>query len=256
MDKGRSLDYALPAGFYKITSGYLKQITAVSLFIRTSVFLGGREQGESLQTYELSLANNFEVMTNLYPQFLDPYYFCQAFLTPISESAAQQAESIFETGIQANPNDLFLRFFHASNFFLSMDEPLKGAKAFAEAAKLPNAPPMFEHLSAILSAQGGNLIAGLMSLKMLAAGEKDEAIQKRYQEEIVIFEQALLVKKAVDAYKDANESFPESLQMLIPDFLDNLPDLRDHFILIYDSPTIRLQRPDPKKINLKKNPDD
>ena len=44
-----------------------------------------------------------------------------------------------------------------------MNEPLKGAEAFAEAAKLPEAPPMFGHLAALLSAKGGDIAAGLIS---------------------------------------------------------------------------------------------
>jgi hypothetical protein len=75
-----------------------------------------------------------------------------------------------------------------------MNEPLKGAEAFAEAAKLPEAPPMFAHLAALLSAQGGDITAGLISLKTMLAVEKDEVVQTRYEEEIVIFNQALEVQ--------------------------------------------------------------
>jgi len=50
------------------------------------------------------------------------------------------------------------RFFHGINCFMSMNEPLKGAKAFEEAAKLPEVPPIFGHLTALLSARGGVLL--------------------------------------------------------------------------------------------------
>lgn len=247
MEREIVLQPAMPVSFYTIAAGYLKQLAAEMLFIRTSVFLGGVPPGTPETTYQLALGNNFDVMTRLYPRFLDPYYFCQAFLPHISPEAAEQTSMVLKTGIKAYPEDQVLRFFYASNFFLAMNEPLKGAEAFAEAAKLPNAPPMFGHLAALLSAQGGDIAAGLISLKVLLKGEKDEVVRKRYQEEIAIFEQAMEVNEALKAYVGKNGTAPESLQQLVPDFISQLPDIRDSFTLVYDPPNLHLRRPDRTK---------
>jgi len=246
-DHTLSLDIALPANFHKITAGYLKQLAAEMLFIRTSVFLGGRRSGTPPTSYEDALGNNFEVMTRLYPGFTDPYYFCQGFLTPISPESAARANTIFETGIAAHPDNFFFRMFQGTNFFLSMNEPLKGAQVFAEAAKLPDAPPLFAHLAALLSAQGGDITAGLISLQTMLAAEKNEAVRTRYQQEIVIFEQALNVQTALNAYTSKYGDAPKTLQQLVPEFLPQLPEIKDSFILVYDPPTLRLQRPDKTK---------
>ena len=40
-----SLEIALPVSFHKIAAGYIKQLAAEMLFIRTSVFLGGVRPG-------------------------------------------------------------------------------------------------------------------------------------------------------------------------------------------------------------------
>lgn len=239
-----SLEITLPANFYKIATGYIKQLAAEMLFIRTSVFLGGVRAGTPPESYGDALGKNFEVMTKIYPRFIDPYYFCQSFLTPISQEAARKASNIFETGIAAIPDDYIIRFFHASNFFLSMNEPLKGAEAFAEAAKLPEAPPMFAHLAALLSAQGGDVAAGLISLKTMLAAEKDEVVRTRYEEEIVIFEQALDVQKAINAYTGRYGTAPDRLDQLVPEFISNIPEIRDSFVLVYSPPNVHLQRPD------------
>ena len=69
-------------------------------------------------SYAEPLANNFEVMTQLYPRFIDPYYFAQAFLAPISPEAAGKANTILETGIAAYPNDLVSSFLSWLQFFL------------------------------------------------------------------------------------------------------------------------------------------
>lgn len=242
-----ALDIALPANFHKITAGYIKQLAAEMLFIRTSVFLGGVRAGTPPISYADALGNNFEVMTQIYPRFTDPYYFCQGFLTPISPESAARANIIFETGIAAHPDNFFFRMFHGTNFFLSMNEPLKGAQAFAEAAKLPDAPPLFGHLAALLSAQGGDIVAGLISLKTMLAAEKDEKVRKRYEEEIVIFEQALQAQNGINAYAGKYGAAPKTLELLVPEFLSHLPEIKDSFILVYDPPTLRLQRPERKK---------
>jgi hypothetical protein len=242
-----SLEFALPVTFHTIAAGYLKQLAAEMLFIKTSVFLGGIKPGTPPTSYGDALANNFAVMTQLYPRFIDPYYFCQAFLPPISSEAAGKASAIFETGIVANPNDFMLRFFYGTNFFLAMNEPSKGAKALAEAAKIPGAPPLFAHLAALLSAKGGDIAAGLISLNTMLAAEKDEAIRTRYQQEIAIFEQAMNVQKALNAFADKYGVSPKSLEQLVPEFLAQLPQIKDSFTLVYDPPTLRLQRPDKTK---------
>jgi hypothetical protein len=242
-----SLDIALPVNLYKVAAGYLKQIVAEMLFIKTSVFLGGVQSDTPPSSYADALGNNFEVMTQLYPRFLDPYYFCQGFLPHISPESAAKAATIFETGISAYPDEIILRFFYGANFFLSMNEPLKGAEAFAEAAKLPNAPPLFGHLAALLSAQGGDIAAGLISLKTMRASEKDDKVRIRYEEEIMIFEQALEVQKSLNAYTAKYGIAPQTLEQLIPEFIVNIPAAKDSFVLVYNPPNLHLQRPDRKK---------
>jgi len=243
-DRDLSLDVALPATFHKITAGYLKQLVAEMLFVKVSVFIGGVQPSTPPSRYAEALGNNFEVMTQLYPRFIAPYYFCQAFLPHLSSEAAANANRVFETGIAAYPDDLILRFFHGTNFFLAMNEPLKGAKAFAEAAKLPNAPPLFAHLAALLSAKGGDISAGLLSLKIMLESEEDETVRARYQEEIYIFEQAMAVNQALNAYTNKYGVSPASLDKLVPEFLPQIPVIKDSFILIYDPPTLHLLRPE------------
>lgn len=246
-ERNVSLDMALPASFYKIAAGYIKQLSSEMLFIRASVFLGGVRPGIPPASYAEPLGYNFEVMTQLYPRFIDPYYFCQAFLPQISLEAATRASTIFTTGIVAYPDDFILRFFHGANFFLAMNEPLKSAEVFAEAAKLPKAPPLFAHLAALLSARGGDITAGLITLKTMLAAEKDEVVRTRYEEEIAVFEQALEVQKALTVYIGKYGTGPKALEQLVPEFIASIPDIKDFFVLVYDPPNLHLQRPDRKK---------
>ncbi|MFT5698173.1 MAG: hypothetical protein ACI8ZB_001027 [Desulforhopalus sp.] len=245
--RGSTLTFAMPANVYSVATGYLKQLVAEMLFIKTSVFLGGLKPGTNPKGYESELGNNFEVMTSIYPEFIDPYYFCHSFLPSISTEAAFKTSTILETGIAAYPNDLILRFLYASNFIMAMNEPLKGANAFTDAAKLPDAPPIFAHLAALLSAKGGDIAAGLISLKTMLAAEKDKVVRTRYEEEIFIFEKALDVQKAINHYTSEYGVAPTTLEQLVPKFITSIPDFKDSFVLVYNSPNLHLQRPDSEK---------
>lgn len=234
---------ALPATFQRITTGYLKQLTVEILFIKTSVFLGGVKPGTPEKTYLSSLANNFEVMTSLYPEFVDPYFFCQSFLAPISQEGAEITNGILEKGIKVYPNNFFLRFFYAFNYYRYLNDPLKSAKAFKEASMLSDAPPVFGHLAAVFSAEGGDIQAGLLTLKTMFSMEQDEKAKEQYQKEINLFEKALSVEKAISLYTQKYLTPPGKLEDLVPEFFEKLPILENNFILVYEPPLLYLKRP-------------
>ncbi|MCX5871000.1 MAG: hypothetical protein NTY00_10300 [Deltaproteobacteria bacterium] len=48
-------------------------------------------------------------------------------------------------------------------------------------------------------------------------------------------------------FKSRAAKRPKTLQQLVPEFLPQLPEIKDSFILVYDPPTLSLQRPDRKK---------
>lgn len=244
------LHRALPARLQQVASGYLRQLVSEALFIKTSVFLGGVKPGVPATTYADPLANNFEVMTSLYPEFVDPYYFNQSYLASISKESAQRANSILDTGIKTYPANQFFRFFQAYNFYNYLDQPLKAAEAFQNAAKLPDAPPMFGHLAAIFSAKGGNIAAGLVMLKTMLATEQDKVVIERYQQEIEIYEKALVVDRAISLYTKKYHVPPNKLEDMIPEYLEQIPETQNLFILIYEPPVLpyehavlRLKRP-------------
>lgn len=237
------LQPALPAKLQQVASGYLSQIVSEILFIKTSVFLGGVKPGTPETTYAEPLANNFEVITSLYPEFIDPYFFSQSYLAPISQESARRANTILQTGIKTFPDNFILRFFYAFNCYSYLDEPLKAAKAFEDAAAFPDAPPMFGHLAALFSAKGGNITAGLVTLKTMLAAEQNEVVRERYQQEIETFEKALTVEKAVFLYTKKYHTPPEKLEDLVPEYLEQLPEIQNNFILIYEPPLLRLERP-------------
>ena len=236
------LHQTLPAEFQLITTGYLSELMVEVLFVKTSVFLGSVQSKISAVSYEKPLAYNLEVMNSLYPEFIDPYFFAQSFLAPISKSSAKITNSIHEKGIKTFPENFIIRFFHAFNYYTFLNDPLKSALAFKDGAAIPDAPPMFEHLAALFSGRGGNIAAGLAILKTMLANESNRNTIEQYMKEIEVFQDALVVEQAIDAYERKYQITPSNLNVLVPEFIKELPEMRYGFILTYTPPSLILIR--------------
>ena len=234
------------AHFLKATTGYMHQLVAEMLYVQSAVFLGGVKPGTDPQSYAPALAHNYTQITKLYPEFQDPYYFAQSFLPYIASEFAQAANSILDSGRQAYPTDLVFPFFQGFNYFRYLEEPLKAAAVFREASLLPEAPPMFAHMAAILSAQGGMLEASIFSLITLVNGTEDKVVKKRYQEELDMFKAAYRVQKAVNLFQVKNLRTPATLDELVPEYLEALPNFGSAFELTWKPPVVGLKRPSPK----------
>lgn len=235
------------AQLLKATTGYVHQLTAEIFFVQTAVFLGGIKPETDHLAYAPALAHNLRQITSLYPEFVDPYYYANAFLPYIGVQFAKAANTIIATGIATYPNDFVFRLFQGINFLQYMNDPLAAAKAFEDASKLPKAPPMFGHLASILAAQGGNLQAALITLQVLNKSEENEIVRERYRREIEMFRQAIELQNAVTRYYQATGSYPDQLTALVPTYIRQIPSFENLFELVWDPPQVKLQRPSPKQ---------
>lgn len=225
-------------------SGYLHQIVAEISFVETAVFLGGVKAGTEPSTYSVTLAHNYQQITKIYPEFIDPYFYSQSYLAGVNNEATNAVNEILSTGMLAHPENLVLPFFQGFNFFRYLDEPLQASKIFTVASMLPNAPPMFSHLAAILSAEGGQLEASIHSLRAMIQSADDETVKRRYHEEMEMFQQAYIVQQAVWKYSNEKQSYPKTLDQLVPNYIEKLPDFGNVFNLTWKPPTVGLKRPD------------
>ncbi len=243
--KAQWTDYYLspapPASVIKVAGGYARQMAAFSLFVKVAIFAGGPLRGVDKMSYADNMAQNFDVMTELYPEFVDPYHYCQSFLAPISPEYAARTNRILQHGITAHPDLYYLRFFQGLNYFYYMNQPVKAAEIFFAMSKLPNAPTWFAHLAGTLMGRGGNLLAGRTMLEAMLAIEQDEHMKKRYRQSIENFNKALRVQAALDNYNKEHGKDAASLQELIPRYLDALPQLNNSFKLVWEPPLLRLE---------------
>ncbi len=231
------------AQFLLATTGYLHQLVAEISFIQSSVFLGGVKPGTDPQSYSPTLAHNYRQITSLYPAFNDPYFYSQSYLASVSPEFARSANDILAIGCKAYPENIIYPFLQGFNLFSYLDEPLEASKVFQKASLLPKAPPMLAHLASILSAAGGQLEAGIISLQAMLRSTDDEEAKNRYQEEIEMFKKALNVQKAAEAFHAVHQRYPGSLNELVPEFLESLPSFGEAFVLTWKAPVVGLKRP-------------
>ena len=231
--------------FLKATTGYMHQAVAEAAFVQSAVFLGGVKPGVPPETYAQSLAHNYLQVTSLYPEFQDPYYYAQSYLADVGSKYSLAVNDILDNGRKAYPENTIFPFFQAYNCFRHLDEPLKAAEIFREASTYPNAPPMFAHLAATLSAKGGMLEAAIIALTALKKSSDDKNVIKRYQEEIDAFHAAITVQGAVNSFHTENQRYPEKLDELVPRYIDALPTLGPFFELTWSPPIIGVSAPGP-----------
>jgi tetratricopeptide (TPR) repeat protein len=239
------LKSALPAVFYNLTSGFLRQIIAETLFVKTSVFLGGVPPKTPVSSYTQALGNNFQTITSIYPEFIDPYYFSQAFL---AAEDAKTTNEILEKGIVVHPEEHLFPFFAGYNYLRYLNDPLKAAAIYKNAAASPGAPPVFQRLAVLMTVRGGDIISGMISLRAMIATEQDPQIQDNYKEEIEILERAYSVEKALQSYAAKYNDYPQALIAIVPEFIDKIPEIGGKFILEYQYPTLRLRTLTPSEI--------
>jgi hypothetical protein len=82
-----------------------------------------------------------------------------------------------------------------------------------------------------------------MTLKAMLATEEDTSLRERYQRSIGVFENAIRVHEAVEAFFTKNGKYPVVLEELTPQFIEQLPELEDGFTLSWEAPNLRLLRP-------------
>ena len=248
-----TLKPAPPVKMLQVVTGYGRQLTAETLFVQAAVFMGGLHQDLDPQGNARILAHNYMTAVQLYPQFRDTYYHAQSFLAGLDEESTRKVNDMLEIARKTRKTDkdrFIYPFFEGFNCFSYLNDSKRAAEIFAETSRLRrlqddenDALKFFEHMSILLRAEGGELAAGLESLQFLVRNTDDPIRKKKYEEEISMFQQAIKVQQAVQDFFARNQRYPVTLEELIPDYLEALPDFKNIFELVWNPPQVELHRP-------------
>lgn len=233
----------MPVSAEKAVLGYLRQLGGEMYFIKTAVYIGGLSARGLGPTGIDLLYANLDSASELNPPFIDTYFYCESFVASQGQEHARQANAILQKGMAALPEDWVLPFFLGFNQFYYLNAPDEAAVSLQAAYKKSKAPAWIGHLATIMAAKGGNIYTGLMWLRAMYEGEEDEAVRRSYESDITDYEKALVVQKALYAFKSRYGREPEILDDLVPEFLSSLPNFKGNFVLNWEPPVLRMERP-------------
>lgn len=237
-----SITPALPTKMLDVLGHtYLTQFIAEVLFIKTAVYQGGLRKEPTSENLTI-LGNHFIAMSHLHPKMIDIYYRAESTLAHRGEPYIQTANQILKTGRTALPNEVALPFLEGFNYFNYLNNPLKAAEILKIASEIPAAPKWIGHLASILMAREGNIRSGLALLQGMYANSQNSSEKERYQKDIIVFKQALLVQQALDKYRQNNHAHATDLSELVPIYLGKLPTWNQGYSLDYHAPKLLLVR--------------
>lgn len=232
-----------PVQLLRVATGYGRQLAAEVIFVQASVFVGGLHEDLDPQGNAPVLAYNYLTTAQLYPEFRDTYYHAQSFLAGLDEGNTRKTNEILAIARKNDRNNFLYPFFQGFNCFSYLHDLKQAVAIFSETSLIPDAPPFFEHMAILLRAEGGELEAGLASLQILVQTTDDQERRKKYEEEIGMFNQALVVQKAVNDFFARHQRYPAKLEELVPSYLTELPDFHGVFELGWQAPNVELHRP-------------
>jgi len=238
----------MPAPLLRIASGYATHMAGFGLFVKVAIFSGTSRGQQDKTRFAESMAQNFEVMTELYPKFGDAYIYCQSFLAPIAPEYAQRTNDILGRAVRILPDRLYFPFFQAFNYFIYLEQPQQAAEVYFELGKRPGAPTWFGRLAGKLMAQEGNLQVGRSMIEAMLDTEQNERMREQYRSNLRDFDKALEVQRLLAKFKAESGREATSLDELIPVYLEALPTFENDFFLLWEPPLLHLKRPDgPRK---------
>lgn len=235
---------SMPAPLLRIATGYASHMASFGLFVKVAIFSGtSRGQQDKIRFAE-SMAQNFEVMTEIYPKFGDAYIYCQSFLAPLSPEYALRTNDILDRAVNHLPDRLYFPFFQGFNYYFYLEQPQKAAEVYFELAKKPGAPTWYGRLAGKLMAQEGNLQVGRNMILMMLKAEQDEIMREQYRSSLRDFDKALVVQGFLAKFKVERGREARSLDDLVPGYLSALPTFENDFYLKWEPPVLYLKRPE------------
>ncbi len=164
---------------------------------------------------------------NFDPRFVVPYLLGGVILGD-SPGHALDALDILDRGAKNHPADWRFPFYIGFTRYFSLGDPLEGAKALEEAARLPESPPYLPLLATRMFAEGRAPETALTLLERMVEEETDPArleILNRRIGEVVVERDIQALEKAVAAYKEKTGGLPGTLsEIVLAGLLRSIPE--------------------------------
>lgn len=154
---------------------------------------------------------------NFDPRFVVPYLMGGVILGD-SPRHARDALDILDSGAKNHPYDWRFPFYIGYTQYFSLGDPLEGAKALQEAARLPESPPYLPLLAARMFAEGRAPETALAFLERMVREETDPArleVLNRRIGDVIVERDIQALETAVAAYRGSKGTPPSVLSDLV-----------------------------------------
>lgn len=219
-------DYVIPSKFSRILALGNQGLLSDFLFLKTITFtggksVGGKQMGESDWRYFI---NSIDVVTDLDPYFVDPYFLAEGMLAWDAGKPAE-ANKILEKGARFRTSDWRLPFFIGFNYFYFMGDQGAGADYIMTAARIPGSPDYFPTLAARLAYYGGKSQTALLFLRQMLAETDNPIMRRRLELRLLALERAVMIEDALTRFNKEWGRMPHKLKELVSaGYLESMPE--------------------------------
>lgn len=227
----------VPSSVLKIIAGEFKGLMADYLLLEIGAFINAGEEKSDADWQRARL--HFSQCMALDPYFAQTFRTVQAFLP--WKGKVEEANALLEIARKHRSWDWTPGFFIGFNYFNFQKDYAKASEYFIAASKIKGAPPMLATLGARMAQKSGRTQAALVFLKAMERNpDYDESAKHMIATRIKVLEGALLLEKAVAAYRQRFGHDIESLQDLVASgILKELPQHAEFGVYTYSDGKIR-----------------
>ncbi len=218
LPKTERVGYILPSEFLRLSSLEFKGVLSDLLFLKTSVFLGGKigPKGElKLKKEEWEwIYKMLDLITDLDPYFLDPYIFGEGVLT-WEAGMIKEMNKLLLKGMRYRNWDWNLPFSLGFNYFYFLKDKRRGAYYIMRASELPGSFPFLPQLAARLKYESGDTYGAIIFLKNMYSQISNQDLKTSLLVRIKALEAIYSLEKGVNEYKRRYHKIPKRIEELI-----------------------------------------
>ncbi|MBW6513066.1 MAG: hypothetical protein K0A93_13310 [Desulfuromonadaceae bacterium] len=226
IQSGIPAGYVIPSQYSRVLSLGNRGLLSDLLFLKAVSFFGGRSiVGQKMTAEDWNyLVASLEVITDLDPYFLDPYFLAEGLLA-WDAGLPLKANKILDKGIEHRPDDWRLPFFAGFNLFYFVQDYPAAADYIMRAAQLPGSPDYLQTLAGRLAYYGGKSMTALLFLREMIEESDDPLLRKRLAKRLLALEGAVKIEEAVAKYIEAEGQSPKAMAALVDKgYIDALPE--------------------------------
>lgn len=218
--------YVIPSRFSRVLALGNQGVLSDFLFLKAATFFGGRSGSAKPLSQDdwQYFIQTLDVVTDLDPYFLDPYFLAEGLLA-WDAGLPEEANKLLKKGAKHRTDDWRLPFFIGFNYFYFLGNHVDAADYIMAAAQLPHSPDYLQTLAARLAYYGGKSKTALLFLQQMIVEADDPLLRNRLAKRLLALERAVQIEEALEQFKKQEQRMPTAMVELVErGYLEALPD--------------------------------